>query len=51
MAWSDEPRCSENSTWQDDGGRYGCLAALTIICLMAWILVAACVESAKVMIP
>lgn len=40
MPWSDEPWCSEDSTWQENDGRYGCLAALTIVCLVAWMLVA-----------
>lgn len=40
MAWSDEPWCDEDRSWQDGDGRYGCLAALTVSCLVAWMLVA-----------
>lgn len=40
VAWSDEPWCSESSAWQEGDGHYGCLAALTIVCLVAWMLVA-----------
>lgn len=40
VAWSDEPWCSEDNMWQEDGCRYGCLAALTLVCLVAWMLVA-----------
>ena len=36
MAWSDE----HDSTWQEGDGRYGCLVALALVCLLAWTLVA-----------
>lgn len=40
MAWSDEPWEEPDRTWQDGDGRYGCLAAVAIACLVAWMLVA-----------
>ena len=40
MAWSDEPWCDECNIWKEGDGRYGCLAALAIVCLVAWMLVA-----------
>lgn len=40
VVWSDEPWCDECSTWKEGDGRYGCLASLAIVCLVAWMLVA-----------
>lgn len=40
MSWSDEPWEEHDHTWQEGDGRYGCLVALTIVCLVAWMLVA-----------
>ena len=40
VAWSDGPWEEPDRTWQEDDGRYGCLATLTLVCLVAWMLVA-----------
>ena len=40
MAWSDEPWRDPDRTWQEGDGRYGCLATLAVVCLVAWMLVA-----------
>lgn len=40
VAWSDEPWEEPDRAWQDGDGRYGCLATLTLVCLVAWVLVA-----------
>ena len=40
MAWSDEPWEDHDRAWQEGDGRYGCLATLALVCLVAWMLVA-----------
>ena len=40
VAWSDEPWNETDRTWQEGDGRYGCLATLAFVCLVAWMLVA-----------
>lgn len=40
VAWSDEPWEEPDRAWQDGDGRYGCLSAITLVCLAAWVLVA-----------
>ena len=40
MAWSDEPWEEPDRAWKEGDGHYGCLATLTLVCLVAWMLVA-----------
>ena len=51
MSWSDELWEERDRTRQEGDGRYGCLVVAAIVCLMAWMLVAACMESAQVVAP
>lgn len=51
MVWNDEPWEERDRTWQEDDGRHGCLVVAAFVCLMAWMLVAACMESAQVVSP
>lgn len=44
VAWSDEPWEENDRTWQEGDGRYGCLATLVLVCLVAWMLVAIAVD-------